>query len=223
MPGRLLAACLLTAALALTSAATADANLYKQYTCKLPSGAPAATDGWATDDAAGSFVYDDDCSRSIALRTTMDPLVNAGVQRAWTWTAPPGTALHGVEVFRAFSLTPGRADATPTATIVSGANVIESHGGVSTGTRLSWNDPANRLVVARERLGSNLKVTLGCVGSVGGVCPDSGSSEVRAFAATFTLSDASAPTVTNVAGTLADDGEKRGVQSLSIAASDTGS
>lgn len=63
-----LAAATLTTA---TTAPPAQAN-YTQYTCKLPDGSPAGTDGWVPDEADPRFHQDVLCDVRAGVRTRMD-------------------------------------------------------------------------------------------------------------------------------------------------------
>ena len=97
-----LTAGLLTLALAGTGLPVAQAGTFTQYTCKLPDGSPAATDGWSPDQAAPFFVQSDDCAQSSGLRTQMQGVgISDGVERSWTWTPAANTQLQEAHIYRA--------------------------------------------------------------------------------------------------------------------------
>ena len=229
-----LAAGLLTLALAGLSPA-AQAGTYKQYTCKLPDGSPAGTDGWGPQTTIAGFHQADTCVAGESLRTEMLGLgMASGSQRLWRWTAPADTQLQAVQLYRSFSLAAGDTTATPTMSIDAGTQRIERNGsslpvgnGVdSRGDLNAWNAPSNRLtVVDPPSLAANtLTVMLGCDGGPGTSCPSTGTagSVVHVQAAHFTLLDALAPTVSNVTGSLTTAGDKQGIQTLSFTATDAG-
>jgi hypothetical protein len=220
-------AVLVAAALAAFGGAPpAHAGQYTQYTCKLPDGTPAATDGWVADEASLAFTHDNGCGASLALLTTMSSNgVGVGNPRGWTWTAPDSTSLVGLDLYRSLVLTPGDADAAPTATIAAGSNVIETHAGSMRGSLLEWNDATNHITARGSSLvGNTLSVGLHCAGSANSACPNTGStkSAVRLYAATFTLADDSTPSITNVTGSLASGAVKTGIERLTFSADDTG-
>src|SRR3954453_17369540 len=190
------------------------------------AGTPAATDGWVADAASLGFTHGDGCASSLPLLTTMSSSgVGVGSPRGWTWTAADGTSLVEADLYRSLVLTPGDADAAPTATIAAGSNVIESHAGSMRGSLLAWNDPSNHITAQGGSLvGNTLSVGLGCAGIANAACPNTGStkSAVRLYAATFTLADNSTPTITNVTGSLASGAVKSGVERLTLSADDTG-
>lgn len=135
---------------------------------------------------------------------------------------------------RAFALAPGGTSASPTFQLTSGSEVFESHGssasswsdGVATaGSIGAWDDPTNHVRVSSPtKLASNtIEALVGCLGAPGATCPAVGStsSELRIHAATFTLSDPSAPTVESVGGSLLTAVDRK-VHSLTISTSDLG-
>src|SRR4051812_17483786 len=109
--------------------AAAQAGTYKQYSCKLPDGTPAGTDGWVADSRAPFFSQVDDCQQNAGLRIQMQGVgISDGVERSWTWTPGPNTTVQDAHLYRAFSLTTGDRTATPSVRIGAGATTIESHG-----------------------------------------------------------------------------------------------
>jgi hypothetical protein len=231
-------ACLFAALLALMLTAlttNAFAGTYTQYTCKLPDGTPAATDGWTPEESIGGFSQNDGCAAGTDIRSRMESIgLAAKSQRVWRWRAAPNTQLKAFEVYRAFVLGFGNNDATPMMRIDSGPQVIERNGsspvsgnGISEkGVFSPWDAPSNRISIADPLVltANELALTLGCDGVPSGSCPSNGTaSEVRLHAAHFTLGDASTPTITGVGGSLTADGPKSGVQTLSVAATDMGS
>src|SRR3954447_1098102 len=212
----------------------AEAGTYQQYTCKLPDGTPAGTDGWTPDAVSPFLPQSDDYDQSAGLRTQMQGVgISSGVERAWTWAPAANTTLQEAHLYRAFSLTTGDSTATPFVRATAGPVVIEHEGsspatgtGVSSrGSYASWSLPANHLEVldAPSVAADDVRVALGCQGTPTGTCPATGGlSDLRIQAATFTLRDASAPSITNVTGSLTTAGAKQGIQSVQFDATDTG-
>src|SRR3954454_17044777 len=100
----------------------AEAGTYRQYTCKLPDGTPAGTDGWIQQTNAAGFHQGDTCIAGESVHTQMDGIgMPVGSQRLWRWVAPADTQLQAVELYRSFSLATGDANATPTMSIDSGS------------------------------------------------------------------------------------------------------
>lgn len=229
-----IAAGLTTLALAGLSPA-AQAGTYRQYTCKLPDGTPAGTDGWVAQSAAAGFVQADTCIARETLRTQMEGIgMPVNSQRVWRWSAPTDTNLQAVELYRSFSLAAGDTNGTPTISIDSGSQRVERHGSslaigtgvASAGVFSAWNAPSNRLIVndPPSLAANELTLMLGCTGGAGRSCPNTGAarSEVHMHAATFTLEDTLAPTISNVGGLLTTAAPKQGIATLQFDATDAG-
>ncbi|MGZ6644758.1 MAG: hypothetical protein ACXVFT_23390, partial [Solirubrobacteraceae bacterium] len=209
---RTLAALALLGALSPTAA---SAGTFKEYTCKLPDGSVADTDGWAPDASAAFFQQQNDCPTGGALSIVMSGAgLPADGKRYWHWTAPTGLRLQAIEIQRAFSLAAGGAQAQPTYRTDAGPQTLEQSSTDTVGSLSSWNHPANRFTVTDPNaLSANgLDVLLGCLGASGSACPDTGAtnSELRIHAATFTLAESIAPVVSNVRGALTDAAPKQG-------------
>ena len=237
MPTLIRSACLAAAlvVLALTGLSPrAYAGDYRVHTCKLPDGSPAATDGWGRDANAPGFTQIDECGQGGGLHTQMQGAgISVGVERAWRWTPAPNTTLQEADLYRAFSLTSGDSTGTPMVEATAGGVSVEREGsnpesgtGVSwSGSFDTWNLPANHLTAlnAASTGASSIALALGCQGQPFGTCPPTGAvSDLRIDAATFTLRDTLAPSITNVGGSLTAAGDKKGVEALQFDATDAG-
>jgi hypothetical protein len=153
--------------------------------------------------------------------------------RHWQWQAPPNTTLAGLDLRRAFDLAGGDNRATPSMNVMlnsqfveqNGTSVVSGNGIERLGDLSDWRAPQNRILLtdAHSISGNGLVVGLGCLGSTGYSCPNTGSdaSRVLVHSATFTLSDPSAPSVQSVGGSLLTAVDRK-VHSLTISASDLG-
>src|SRR3954447_25404298 len=223
------------AVLALTGGSPqAYAGDYRVHTCKLPDGSPAATDGWAPGAHAPGFTQINECGLGGGLHTQMEGAgVSVGVERAWRWTPAPSTTLQQVDLYRAFSLTSGDSSGTPMFQATAGSVSVEREGSSSeSGTGVSsrgsfdtWNLPSNHLTAFNPTStgASSIGLALGCQGQPFGTCPATGAvSDLRIDAATFTLRDTLAPSITNVGGSLVSPGDKKGIEALQFDATDAG-
>src|SRR3954454_19214810 len=178
-------ACLVAGILAVAlagSSAKAWAGTYTQYTCKLPDGTPAATDGWVSQTAAFGFAQSDACVAGESLHTQMLGIgMGVGSQRYWRWTAAPNTSVQAVEIRRSFALAPGDTTATPTMSIAAGSQLIEQNGsslpaanGIAVlGNPTTWNSSANLVSVSdpASLVANQLTVALRCTGVSTAACP----------------------------------------------------
>jgi hypothetical protein len=238
MPILFRSACLMAVlvVLALTGfSPQAYAGDYRVHTCKLPDGSPAATDGWGPQTDILGFHLANTCSAGETMRTEMAGLgMGVGSQRVWRWAAPANTSLQAMELYRSFSLAPGDANGTPTMSIDAGSSRLERNGSsMATGNGIDARGtistpfaPSNRISVASpSSLAANeITLLLGCFGPSGQSCPGTGAarSELHVHAATFTLRDTLAPSITNVGGSLTTAGDKKGVEALQFDATDAG-
>jgi hypothetical protein len=221
---------LLTMSASLAVAAPVQAGTYTQYTCRLPDGGIAATDGWEPEHARPGFLQGNYCANAGVINTQMSGGgISTGSGRSWTWRAPTGTQVESARLSRAFALASGDGEATPVARVHSGLTDIEAHGssapfGDGVSTRGSMTNPdslANILSITNPST-QQISLRVECNGFDDRVCPNLGTSELRLHSATFTLRDSTSPTVSNVQGSLTTAGEHRGVESLSFDAADTG-
>jgi hypothetical protein len=231
-PARIVPA-LLTTVAALALAAPAQAGTYTQYTCKLPDGSPAATDGWAPESAIRGFTQGDSCATGGYLYSQMDGVgVDSNSGRSWTWRTASAVQVTSARVMRAFSLAPGDDQVNPAMVMSSGLAFIEGYGSSATagngiaqrGNMNLWDWATNLVEITNPSTLSSGQVDLRlrCAGSNGRTCPSPEPSDLRIHAASFTLRDNASPAVSNVGGSLASSGDHSGVESLSFSATDTG-
>jgi hypothetical protein len=240
--------CLVLALGGALDAAVARAGTYEVAICHDPaSGYTTPTDG-ISYPSAGAFVdagVYDGCGTSGYVFATVDGIAahGPGDIAVWQFTAPPGTTIADALVYRAFSAGPSSPYRSPIdgieAVSSSGASSVlaqcsQAYGCVSTGSGpLSEFDPANVLDFTGLAGVSAIDGTAGCGGGLscapggGAICPELGSDPCIAsnhlYAMVVTLADDSAPTASNVGGTLVAPAVISGVAEVSFAATDTGS
>jgi len=240
--------CLVLALGGALDAAVARAGTYEVAICHDPaSGYTTPTDG-ISYPSAGAFVdagVYDGCGTSGYVFATVDGIAahGPGDIAVWQFTAPPGTTIADALVYRAFSAGPSSPYRSPIdgieAVSSSGASSVlaqcsQADGCVSTGSGpLSEFDPANVLDFTGLAGVSAIDGTAGCGGGLscapggGAICPELGSDPCIAsnhlYAMVVTLADDSAPTASNVGGTLVAPAVISGVAEVSFAATDTGS
>src|SRR5690349_17507040 len=99
---------LLTLLATLVASPAAHAGTYDVYSCRLPNGSPAPTNGWTAfaKPFPEIFVHTANaCSSGGALTASLPTVAPVGMEAGWTFTPPPGTAIDSFEIFRA--LRPG--------------------------------------------------------------------------------------------------------------------
>jgi hypothetical protein len=225
-------AVLVAAALAAFGGAPpAHAGQYTQYTCKLPDGTPAATDGWVADEPRLGFSAANTCAGDGGLALDMTPGVPTGQAMRWRWTPPADASLTAMKIYRAIRLGDASGTATPIASVTAGTLTPDLAStspliGVDVreaGVFNPWDAPENRVAVSNSGLANtDVVVTLGCTGSSSGTCPGTAASQTQLHAATFTLAENSTPSITNVTGSLASGAVKSGIERLTFSADDTG-
>lgn len=216
------------------AAPSAEAGEYRQHTCKLPDGSPAATDGWGTDPTSAGFSATELCASHASLRLDMQRGLAAPQAHVWRWRAPLGTKLSALKLYRSLRLADASGTATPEAKISVGSLTLDEattsalgNGVREAGTPIPW-DHASNIVGLEDNpalADADVVVSLGCLGfTSGAACPSSGTvaSELHVHAAIFTITDATAPSVFSVAGSLTTGGVKRGVEQLTYSATDAG-
>jgi hypothetical protein len=84
--------------------APARAGTYDVYSCRLPDGSPAPTNGWVPFASAppelGVSMTANSCGSAGGLRASLSSFVPAGVEVGWKFTSPPATTIDGFELFR---------------------------------------------------------------------------------------------------------------------------
>lgn len=205
--------------LALTNAAPAWAGTAKVYSCQLPDGAAAPTDGWTEETNSAGQLYVDGanrCSRGGALSGEFFYPGNswsAGPYSGWRFTAPVNTTVAEIAFDR-------------TLYGIGGGhwNYIVYVGGV----RADLIAPAgNSGWTRRTHAGgdaTNVAIRLVCGGP--GTCQRTSESTSAAAVGirrvVTTLRDVDDPSVEGVAGGLATSDVLRGTETMTFSASDAG-
>jgi hypothetical protein len=94
---------LLTLLTAMVSCASARAGTYDVYSCRLPNGSPAPTNGWtpfATPIPEVIVRTSDACGSGGGLIASIPLLPPTGVDAGWRFTAPAGTTIEAFELSR---------------------------------------------------------------------------------------------------------------------------
>ena len=231
--------------------AAAWAGAYEVAVCHDPgSGLSAPVDGMSFPSSgayADAGVYGA-CGNGGYVYATLDGIAAHGPSdvAAWEFTAPAATTISGVAVWRAFMAGPSAPFRSPIAALdVIGADgsattvaaCSQAYGCVSAGT-----DPSTEFAGANALAYSGLDAsavegvaacgggqTCALGGTVGGpvTCPELGGDACLAanhlYAMVVMLDDSSAPTASNVSGTLVSSGSLTGAADVSFDAADTGS
>jgi hypothetical protein len=220
-------------------AVSAQAGEYHVYSCRMPNGQVAPTDGWSSSKAGVSGYVEDGCSEGKALLAALgDGSVHAATTDIATWqfNTPAEDALVGATLWRAGDADGGLATnatyefwlAGPDETKVFDECVYEF------GCQLGSGDPAqplsssNSVVVPAKNLGTNLYLNASCGGIPTYSCPSGkGDSNgyaavVYLYAADLVLEQSSQPTVGNVEGELATASTLSGTADLAFHAEDSG-
>lgn len=220
-------------------AAGAEAGEYHVYSCRMPSGGVAPTDGWG-GSASGAFVYaEDKCGKGGALIAGLeDGFEHESTDIAtWAFSAPAGETLAGVKLWRAGNADGGPAKSGTYEFWLAGPSENEAfdecvYGGAEPcktgkGEPEEPLAPANRLELSRTHLGSHLYVNAACFATFG-LCkkgehnPNGYAAVVYLYAADLVLSQSSQPTVSKVEGELATAPSLTGTADLSFHAEDSG-
>lgn len=230
--------------LAMSSAGAAQAGEYHVYSCRMPSGEAAPTDGWSETKSGVSASTNDTCASGGALLAALGEGATHEVEAdhaTWTFSAPAGTAISAARLWRAGDADGGWATNATYQFWLAGpedneveADVIDqcvAEFGCPTGSG-EMSDPgsaSNLVTVQPGNLDAHLYANASCGGSPKFVCP-SGKGDpngyaavVYLYAADLVLSQASQPTVSNVEGELATATTLAGTADLAFHASDSGS
>ncbi len=213
---------------------------YHVYSCRMPDGQVAPTDGWS-GSASEAFVYDEDkCAKGGSLVAALgDGVEHEGSDIAtWTLSVPTGEMLTGATLWRAGDADGGVSKSGTYEFWLAGPKENEVfdecvYGGsepckAGLGEFEEPLAPANRLALPLTHLGSNIYVNAACFATLG-LCkkgehdPNGYAAVVYLYAADLTLEQASQPTVSNVEGELATASTLSGSADLSLHAEDPGS
>ncbi len=219
---------------------SARAGEYHVYSCRMPNGEVAPTDGWS-GSATGAFVYaEDKCAKGGALTAALGDGVEHEATDVATWTLsiPTEERLAGAKLWRAGDADGGVSKkgtyefwlAGPTENEVFDECVYAGSQPCTTGQG-EPEEPmaaANLLSPSLDHLGSNLYVNAACFATLG-LCkkgehdPNGYAAVVYLYAADLTLEQTSQPRVSEVEGELATATTLSGSDDLSFHAEDGGS
>lgn len=224
---------------AIVAPVKAAAGSYHVYSCALPNGRPAPTEGWS-GSITGPFMGPvNTCAEGGSLAALIDGSPSQPVDAAatWTFTAPGFATIKEAVLWRSFSadsIAEGSAEslgwiAAPNDSYDS-ADVIDqcvTQGCGAKGEPTSRFSPANKVVVPAANLNgaSHIYVTAACGGGQGGSCPAVSSpymADTQLLAANITLEDDSPPSASAVGGSLLSAQILNGPQTLLVTASDPG-
>ena len=209
------------------------------YSCRMPNGEVAPTDGWS-GSATGAFVYaEDKCAKGGALTAALGD----GVEHAsntdigtWAFSPPASETLAGATLWRAGDADGGTSANATYEFWLSGPEETSSfeecvYLSCKTGEGESEEPFAtsNRVEVPKNNLGSDLYVNAACYGTLGRPCKkgehdaNGYAAVVYLYAADLTLEQTSQPRVSEVEGELATATTLSGTDDLSFHAEDEGS
>ncbi len=233
-------AAMLAGLCALALVANARAGDFHVYSCRMPDGEVAPTDGWSNSTTGISDYVDDGCREGKAMVAALSDgsVHSANTDTAtWEFSPPTGDALVGATLWRAGDADGGLAtNATYEFWLAGQSNTeVFDECVYEFGCQFGLGEPAeplstsNRVVVPAENLGANLYLNAGCGGVSTYKCP-SGKGDANGYAAVvylyaadLTLEQTSQPKVSEVEGELATDSTLSGTDDLSFHAEDEGS
>jgi hypothetical protein len=233
-------AAVLAAICALVLVVNARAGDFHVYSCRMPNGEVAPTDGWSSSTTDVSDYVDDGCREGKAMVAALsDGSAHSANTDTATWEFIPttGDALVGATLWRAGDADGGLAtNATYEFWLAGQSNTeVFDECVYEFGCQFGLGEPteplsiSNRVVVPAENLGTNLYLDAGCGGISTYKCP-SGKGDangyaavVNLYAADLTLEQTSQPKVSEVEGELATATTLSGSEDLSFHAEDEGS
>jgi hypothetical protein len=230
--------------LAMSSPTLAQAGEYHVYSCRMPNGEVAPTDGWSETKSGTSASTEDTCASGGALVAALGDGATHEVEAdhaTWTFSAPSGMAISAARLRRAGDADGGWGTNATYQFWLAGpddneveADVIDqcvAEFGCPTGSG-DTGDPGsatNLVTVQPENLDTHLYANASCGGSPKFVCP-SGKGDpngyaavVYLYAADLVLVQSSQPSVSNIEGELATASTLAGTADLAFHASDSGS
>jgi hypothetical protein len=218
----------------------ARAGEFHVYSCRMPDGQVAPTDGWS-GSASGAFVYaEEKCAKGGGLVAALDDgTEHEGSDIAtWAFAAPPEEALVGAILWRAGDADGGVSKSGTYEFWLAGPQENEAfdecvYSGSEpchTGKGDIENPlaPANRVALSPSHLGSNIYINAACFVTLG-LCkkgehdPNGYAAVVYLYAADLVLQQSSQPTVSGVEGELATSSTLAGTADLAFRAEDSGS
>lgn len=226
--------------LAVSGAGVASAGEYHVYSCRMPNGEAAPTDGW-TGSAAGVSVHaEDTCEKGGALIAGLREGVSHVVgtdEATWTFNGPSNETIRKAILWRAGDAEGGSAANATYQFWISGPTEPEAFDECiyAVGCSKLRGEPeepmslSNILAVPAKNIGEHLYVNASCGGLQTYKCPsgkgdpDGYAAVVYLYAADLVLAQSSQPTVSNVEGELASASTLAGTADLAFQASDSGS
>lgn len=226
----------------------ASAGRYHVYSCRMPDGQAAPTDGWTstTTPVSAAVIASDTCASGGALIAALGDGVehSTNTSASWVFVAPAGEEIAHATLWRA-----GEADGGSVANAyyefwLAGPEDLHQTpyvfdecvasfscpiGGI--GDRQEVWSAKNLVTVPSENLATRIYVNASCGGQSGFRCPegkkDTGgyAADVYLYAADSVLEQTTQPTITpgTVAGELATAPKLSGTTSVTFEASDAGS
>ena len=219
---------------------SARAGDFHVYSCRMPNGEVAPTDGWS-GSATGAFVYaEDKCAKGGALTAALGDGVEHEATDIATWTLslPTEEMLAGAKLWRAGDADGGVSKkgtyefwlAGPTENEVFDECLYAGSQPCTTGQGEPEEPMAtvNMVSPSLDHLGSNLYVNAACFATLG-LCkkgehdPNGYAAVVYLYAADLTLEQTTQPRVSEVEGELATASTLSSTEDLSFHAEDEGS
>lgn len=224
------------------NASGASAGRYHVYSCRMPDGKAAPTDGWipSTSPASATVSATDTCTNGGALIAALRDGIKHEVGSAATWTLhmPSPETFTTATLWRSGDTEGGAAQNATYQFLFAGPTMYEGFGEclyvMSCKTEGEPAEPtslANILAVPSRNVGSNLYMTTSCGGLSGYSCPEGTkdpagyAAVVYLYAADLLLEQTAQPTISpgSVGGELATSSKLSGTASVTFEASDSGS
>ncbi len=219
---------------------SARAGEYHVYSCRMPNGEVAPTDGWSHSATGVAAVAEDKCAKGGALMAALGGGVSHPVGAdiaTWTFSAPDGETVSKATLWRAGDAEGGAvANATyefwlagPTPTEAFDSCVYVSGCMKTLGESEEPLSGSNLLSVPAANLGEHIYVNASCGGLESYKCPNSKgdangyAAVVYLYAADLVLEQTSQPKISEVEGELATAATLSGTDDLSFHAEDEGS
>jgi hypothetical protein len=235
---------LVTLGISWSGTGSAQAGEYHVYSCRMPDGQVAPTDGWSETKSGTSGFTQDACATGGALIAGLSDGSTHEVETdraTWSFGSPTEMTIAKAILWRAGDADGGWAtNATYESWIAGPANqdveadvidqcVAEFGCPTGVGNAGTVKSSSNLVTVAPKNLGTHLYLNVSCAGSPKFVCP-SGKGDpngyaavVYLYAADLTLEQSSQPTVTGVEGELATASTLTGTSDIAFHAEDPGS
>lgn len=224
----------------ITAQEVARAGQYHVYSCRMPDGQSAPTDGWSGSVAAGG-AWDDyvlnTCSEGGAMVAALGSATAHATNvdlATWQFSSSAGARLAAATVWRAGALEGGQvANATyqfwlaaPERTTIFDECIFTQACSMR-GNSATPQDGVNHLSVPSMNLGTAIYANVSCGGAPERMCPSGTDNTGYAaalylYAADLTLEQPEGPHAANVSGELASAPTLRGAVDVSFDATDPG-